>query len=110
MEQKIKLYLSLEIFPLRKVISISSRQNCVTKIKKRRVNWLQFLGRNPAFKSSTVLHEKLAKNTVLNQLQISKKCLNAKGVARSAEDLKKKIASPVLSTKSARIFAPSDFS
>ena len=51
---------------------------------------MQFLGRNPAFKSSTVLHEKLAKNTVLNQLQISKKCLNAKGVARSAEDLKKK--------------------
>ena len=71
---------------------------------------MQFLGRNPAFKSSTVLHEKLAKNTVLNQLQISKKCLNAKGEeARSAEDLKK-IASPVLSTKSARIFAPSDFS
>ena len=72
---------------------------------------MQFLGRNPAFKSSTVLDEKLAKNAVLNQLQISKKCLNAKGVARSAEDLKKKkIASPVLSTKSARIFAPSDFS
>ena len=71
---------------------------------------MQFLGRNPGFKSSTVLHEKLAKNAVLNQLQISKKCLNAKGEeARSAEDLKK-IASPVLSTKSARIFAPSDFS
>ena len=72
---------------------------------------MQFLGRNPGFKSSTVLHEKVAKNAVLNQLQISKKCLNAKGEeARSAEDLKKKIASPVLSTKSARIFAPSDFS
>ena len=71
---------------------------------------MQFLSRNPGFKSSTVLHEKLAKNAVLNQLQISKKCLNAKGEeARSAEDLKK-IASPVLSTKSARIFAPSDFS
>ena len=71
---------------------------------------MQFLGRNPGFKSSTVLHEKVAKNAVLNQLQISKKCLNAKGEeARSAEDLKK-IASPVLSTKSARIFAPSDFS
>ena len=52
---------------------------------------MQFLGRNPGFKSSTVLHEKLAKNAVLNQLQISKKCLNAKGEeARSAEDLKKK--------------------
>ena len=51
---------------------------------------MQFLGRNPGFKSSTVLHEKLAKNAVLNQLQISKKCLNAKGEeARSAEDLKK---------------------
>ena len=61
-------------------------------------------------KSSTVLHEKQAKNTVLNQLQMSKKRSKCKRSSSKIRGFEKKTLPPVLSTKSARIFAPSDFS